>query len=202
MNVISAHSTLTCNRCRYRVGNGFNIIAAHTDSPCLKLKPRSATIKSGHQMVNVQTYGSGLWHTWFDRDLTLAGRVILKATDGSFKHKLVKLTRPLIRVPTLAIHLNRLFLMLILLLLYLVIITSHPVLCLAIFLASLKLSISEYFCSSLSLLCLVEVEYIYLSQFLFFLFMKQLSWQHCFCFSFSMHLRIHLCILFRAILTV
>ncbi|XP_066315929.1 probable aspartyl aminopeptidase [Miscanthus floridulus] len=92
---------------KYRVGNGFNIIAAHTDSPCLKLKPRSATIKSGHQMVNVQTYGSGLWHTWFDRDLTLAGRVILKATDGSFKHKLVKLTRPLIRVPTLAIHLNR-----------------------------------------------------------------------------------------------
>ncbi|CAL4971952.1 unnamed protein product [Urochloa decumbens] len=90
-----------------KVGNGFNIIAAHTDSPCLKLKPRSATFKSGHQMVNVQTYGSGLWHTWFDRDLTLAGRVILKAADGSFKHKLVKLTRPLIRVPTLAIHLNR-----------------------------------------------------------------------------------------------
>ncbi|KAJ1287248.1 hypothetical protein BS78_03G416300 [Paspalum vaginatum] len=92
---------------KYRLGNGFNIIAAHTDSPCLKLKPRSAAFKSGHQMVNVQTYGSGLWHTWFDRDLTLAGRVILKAADGSFKHKLVKLTRPLMRVPTLAIHLDR-----------------------------------------------------------------------------------------------
>ncbi|KAG2603516.1 hypothetical protein PVAP13_5KG776400 [Panicum virgatum] len=101
MNALHTH------RCRYRLGNGFNIIAAHTDSPCLKLKPRSATFKSGHQMVNVQTYGSGLWHTWFDRDLTLAGRVILKAADDSFKHKLVKITRPLIRVPTLAIHLNR-----------------------------------------------------------------------------------------------
>ncbi|XP_047079389.1 uncharacterized protein LOC124689981 [Lolium rigidum] len=78
---------------KYRVGNGFNIIAAHTDSPCLKLKPRSASFKSGHQMINVQTYGGGLWHTWFDRDLTLAGRVILRAADGSFAHKLVKEVR-------------------------------------------------------------------------------------------------------------
>ncbi|OAY77622.1 probable aspartyl aminopeptidase isoform X1 [Ananas comosus] len=92
---------------RYRVGGGFNVIAAHTDSPCLKLKPRSASTKSGYLMVNVQTYGGGLWHTWFDRDLSLAGRVILKAGDGSFMHKLVKVRRPLLRVPTLAIHLDR-----------------------------------------------------------------------------------------------
>ncbi|XP_028057420.1 probable aspartyl aminopeptidase isoform X2 [Camellia sinensis] len=93
--------------CRYRVGNGFHVIAAHTDSPCLKLKPKSASSKSSYLMVNVQTYGGGLWHTWFDRDLSLAGRVILRDKDGSFLHKLVKVERPLLRVPTLAIHLDR-----------------------------------------------------------------------------------------------
>ncbi|KAK4480416.1 hypothetical protein RD792_013489 [Penstemon davidsonii] len=92
---------------KYSVGNGFHVIAAHTDSPCLKLKPKSASSKSGYLMVNVQTYGGGLWHTWFDRDLSLAGRVIVRAHDGSFSHKLVKIKRPLLRVPTLAIHLNR-----------------------------------------------------------------------------------------------
>ena len=84
------------------------MIAAHTDSPCLKLKPKSASSKSGYLMVNVQTYGSGLWHTWFDRDLSVAGRVIVRGSDGSFMHKLVKIKRPLLRVPTLAIHLDRL----------------------------------------------------------------------------------------------
>ncbi|GAV60245.1 Peptidase_M18 domain-containing protein [Cephalotus follicularis] len=92
---------------KYNVGNGFHVIAAHTDSPCLKLKPKSASTKSGYLMVNVQTYGGGLWHTWFDRDLSVAGRVIVRGSDGSFLHKLVKIKRPLVRVPTLAIHLDR-----------------------------------------------------------------------------------------------
>ncbi|KAI5648444.1 hypothetical protein M9H77_34449 [Catharanthus roseus] len=92
---------------KFSAGNGFHIIAAHTDSPCLKLKPKSASCKSGYLMVNVQTYGGGLWHTWFDRDLSVAGRVILRSDDGCFLHKLVKVQRPLLRVPTLAIHLDR-----------------------------------------------------------------------------------------------
>ncbi|RZC76248.1 hypothetical protein C5167_000343 [Papaver somniferum] len=91
---------------KYTAGNGFHAIAAHTDSPCLKLKPKSASLKSGYLMVNVQTYGGGLWHTWFDRDLSVAGRVIVKAGDGSYEQKLVKVKRPLLRVPTLAIHLD------------------------------------------------------------------------------------------------
>ncbi|PON71178.1 Peptidase M [Parasponia andersonii] len=92
---------------KYKVGNGFHVIAAHTDSPCLKLKPKSASSKAGYLMVNVQTYGAGLWHTWFDRDLTVAGRVILRSGNGSFLQKLVKVKKPLLRIPTLAIHLDR-----------------------------------------------------------------------------------------------
>nr|XP_043634536.1 probable aspartyl aminopeptidase [Erigeron canadensis] len=92
---------------KYSIGNGFHVIAAHTDSPCLKLKPKSALSKSNYLMVNVQTYGGGLWHTWFDRDLSVAGRVIVRDGDDSFLHKLVKIKRPLLRVPTLAIHLDR-----------------------------------------------------------------------------------------------
>ncbi|GMH11569.1 hypothetical protein Nepgr_013410 [Nepenthes gracilis] len=92
---------------KYNAGNGFLVIAAHTDSPCLKLKPKSASSKPGYLMVNVQTYGSGLWHTWFDRDLSVAGRVIVRSNDDSFVHKLVKVRSPLLRIPTLAIHLDR-----------------------------------------------------------------------------------------------
>ncbi|KAI5059623.1 hypothetical protein GOP47_0025942 [Adiantum capillus-veneris] len=95
---------------KYEAGNGFMIVGAHTDSPCPKLKPVSKVNKGGFLEVGVQTYGSGLWHTWFDRDLTIAGRVILKRGSGesmSFSHELVKIGDPILRIPTLAIHLDR-----------------------------------------------------------------------------------------------
>ncbi len=67
-------------------------------SPCLKLKPVSKGDKPGFQMLAVETYGGGLWHTWFDRDLSVAGRVLLRKGE-----RLVhRLARPQMTWPALS----------------------------------------------------------------------------------------------------
>jgi len=82
---------------------GFRLVGAHTDSPNLRVKPNPARKKAGYEQLGVEPYGAVLLHTWLDRDLSLAGRLTL--TDGS--SRLVDLGRPLLRIPSLAIHLNR-----------------------------------------------------------------------------------------------
>lgn len=82
---------------------GFHLVGAHTDSPNLRIKPNPELSQAGYGQLGVEPYGSVLLHTWLDRDLSLAGRVLL--ADGTAR--LVDFERELLRVPSLAIHLNR-----------------------------------------------------------------------------------------------
>ncbi|MBX5484886.1 MAG: M18 family aminopeptidase [Myxococcaceae bacterium] len=87
---------------------GFRLVGAHTDSPNLRLKPNAAYAKAGFQQLAVEVYGGVLWYTWLDRDLSLAGRVVVATPDGGTRTHLVDFGRTAIaRVPSLAIHLNR-----------------------------------------------------------------------------------------------
>ena len=85
---------------------GFNMVGAHTDSPNLKLKPKGAFTAFGYRQVGVEIYGGVLLATWLDRDLGLAGRLVVRGADA-IESKLVDIRRPVLRVANLAIHLNR-----------------------------------------------------------------------------------------------
>lgn len=84
-------------------GSPFRIFAAHTDSPTLKVKPRPDLGAAGWRQAAVEVYGGPIWNSWLDRDLGLAGRLALY--DGSVVP--VNVDRALLRVPQLAIHLDR-----------------------------------------------------------------------------------------------
>lgn len=85
------------------------IVGCHTDSCCFKLRPISKRKPAGgnYIAIGVETYGGGLWHTWLDRDLAIAGRVITASGNGTFTPHLVHIKKALVRIPTVAIHLER-----------------------------------------------------------------------------------------------
>lgn len=107
--VVRADSSLIC----FRIGNaplqqtGFRIVGAHTDSPGLRVKP-NPVIASGNMLrVGVEIYGGPILATFTDRDLSLAGRIVIKNTGGNHETRLIRFNQPIVRLPNLPIHLNR-----------------------------------------------------------------------------------------------
>jgi aspartyl aminopeptidase len=89
------------------VETGFKIIGAHTDSPGLRIKPNAASGMDGLLRLSVEVYGGPIIATFTDRDLSLAGRISYKNDQNDIVSLLVKFDRPLLRLPNLAIHMNR-----------------------------------------------------------------------------------------------
>lgn len=93
---------------KWQPGNPIAVTGAHTDSPALRIKPVSLRVNEKYAQVGVETYGGGIWHSWFDSDLAVAGRVMVNdKKSGKVVSKLVDLKKPLLKIPTLAIHLDR-----------------------------------------------------------------------------------------------
>ena len=86
---------------------GFLAVGAHTDSPNLRIKPSPELTRSGYRQLGVEVYGGVLLSTWLDRDLSLAGRVLIERGAERPSAELIDFARPLLRIPNLAIHLNR-----------------------------------------------------------------------------------------------
>ncbi len=99
----------------FRIGSapltetGLRLVGAHTDSPGLRVKPLAGETKGDWLRLGVEVYGGPILATFADRDLSLAGRVALRAptTALGVEYRLVRFAAPLLRIPNLAIHLNR-----------------------------------------------------------------------------------------------
>lgn len=89
------------------VESGFRIVGAHTDSPGLRIRPNAATASERIAQLGVEIYGGPILATFTDRDLSLAGRISYISDRGLLMHKLVRFDQSLLRLPNLAIHMNR-----------------------------------------------------------------------------------------------
>ena len=86
--------------------SGLRMAGAHTDSPALKVKPNAVYGAEGYAQLGVEIYGGALLSTWFDRDCSLAGRVVWRDASGRARSHLIDFRRPLAIVPSLAAHLD------------------------------------------------------------------------------------------------
>lgn len=92
----------------YNVNNGMRLAAAHTDWPCLRVKPSPDIVKNGYAALNVEVYGGPILNTWLDRPLSIAGRITVKGeNEFSPKNIYVDFKRSILTIPNLAIHLNK-----------------------------------------------------------------------------------------------
>ncbi|WP_417911252.1 M18 family aminopeptidase [Candidatus Electronema sp. PJ] len=87
--------------------SGFRMIGAHTDSPGLKVKPNPLRKEQNCLQLGVEIYGGALLRPWFDRELSLAGRIFWQDADSRLHSALLDFQRPVGIIPNLAIHLNR-----------------------------------------------------------------------------------------------
>ena len=85
---------------------GFNLAGSHIDYPCFKLKPQSIKTEKGITKIGVEVYGSPIISTWLDRELGIAGKVIIKTAKG-YKIEYVDFQKPVAIIPNVALHLNR-----------------------------------------------------------------------------------------------
>ena len=86
---------------------GLRMTGAHTDSPCLMVKPQPEIAVKGYLQLGVEVYGGALLNPWFDRDLSIAGRLVYRNKRQQLKQSLVDFKRPVAIIPSLAIHLDR-----------------------------------------------------------------------------------------------
>jgi len=86
--------------------NGFTVVGAHTDSPNLRVRTHADVASAGWEQIGMEAYGGLLANSWLDRDLGLAGRVIVDTGAGP-EVRLMRDDRPILRIPQLAIHLDR-----------------------------------------------------------------------------------------------
>lgn len=86
---------------------GFHMVGAHTDSPCLQVKPRPEKVSHTLWQLGVEVYGGALLNPWFDRDLSMAGRVSFLDSNQQIKHTLIDFKKAIATIPSLAIHLDR-----------------------------------------------------------------------------------------------